>query len=220
MKRTLLFALLTLLSASGVRAQYLTLRVGGGLASQTGGCRPVGAFKLGVGYEYEFDQCWTVTPALLFAARGWKDRDCTVPVVDDEGLPATDEEGNPLISVMGRSTVADYVELPVLFSYYHRLSESRYLVFSAGPYAACGVSGKVTTRGDGRREGSEKLFYEQKTFRRGGTRRFDAGIQAAAGYQMPSGLTVGVEADFGLAATSPGGGRSVSGIVSLAYRFR
>lgn len=220
MKQTLLLVILSLLGAAGVRAQHVSLRVAGGLASQTGDYRPVGAFKLGVGYEYEFDQHWTVAPALLFGARGWKDRDRTVAVIDDDGVPATDEEGRPVTSVMGRSTAANYVEVPVIFSYYHRLAESRYLVFSAGPYAAIGVSGKVKTRGDGGRTGSEKLFYERRTFGHGGLRRFDAGLQVGAGYQLPSGLTVGVEADFGLVRTSHGGGRSVSGLVALAYRFR
>lgn len=218
MKHTLFLFLLFLLPGC-LAAQHFTLRLNGGLASRLTGCRPVGAFKAGAGYEYEFDQHWTVAPALLFSARGWKDRDRLVGVLDDQGQPVFDEEGRPAVSVMGRSTAANYVELPVLFNYYHRLSESRYLVFSFGPYAAVGVSGKVKTRGDGRRAGSEKLFYEDETFGSGGLRRFDAGLQAAAGYQFPTGLTLGVEADLGLSRVRRGGGRNVGGFLWLSYRF-
>lgn len=218
MKHTLLTLWLLLLPLCAT-AQHFSLRLNGGLASRLTGCDPVGAFKIGASYEYEFGQHFTVSPALLFSARGWKDGDRRVRVNEDDGTPAFDEEGNPLYSVMGRSTAANYIELPVLFNYYHRLAEARYLQFSFGPYAAIGVAGKVKTRGDGGRAGSEKLYYEDKTFGSGGYRRFDAGLQAAAGYQFPTGLTLGVEADLGLTRVRSGGGRNVGGYVWLSYRF-
>ncbi len=202
-----------------LEAQNIKLKVGGGLSGQSNGAKVVGAYKIGVGYEYEFDQRWTITPALVFYGKGWKAPDKTVPVVDDNGQPQLNEEGEQVYSLMSRSTSANYLEVPVLFSYYHRLGESRYLVFSAGPYAAVGVGGKVKTKGDGQRIGSEKLFYEYSTFGENGIRRFDAGLQAFVGYQLPAGIALGVEADFGLLRTQSNGQRNLSGLVSLSYTF-
>jgi len=209
-----LFAFPALLSA-----QYLKLNIGGGFASQYSDAKVVGAYKIGIGYEYEFDQHWTLTPSLLFYGKGWKTPDTAVPVVDDNGQPLYDDAGNPLYSRKSRSTAADYVEIPILISYYHRLAEQRYLVFSAGPYAAIGVAGKTKVKGDGERIGSEKLYYDGQTFSEDGARRFDAGVQVFAGYQFPSSLTLGVEADFGLLRFKRDGGRNVSALISLSYKF-
>ena len=77
----------------------------------------------------------------------------------------------------------------------------------------------MKTKGDAEQTGSEKLYYNSKTFSADGVRRFDAGVQAFAGYQFATGLILGVEADFGLVRFSTDGGRNLSGLVSLAYRF-
>lgn len=215
---TFLCALL-MLAATPASAQHLMLKAGGGLAKQFGDSKPVGAFKIGLGYEYEFDQHWTLTPSLLFYGKGWKAPDVQVQVIDDETLePAIDENGNPLMSTKSVSSSANYVELPVILSYYFRTGEDRYIVLGAGPYAAVGVAGKTKTKGDGQRIGSEKLFYKENTFENGAL-RFDAGIQAYGGYQFPSGLIVGIEADFGMVKFRADGQRNLAALVSLTYRF-
>lgn len=218
MAKRILLPILFLL-ALGAHAQHWQLKFGGGLSSQYGAARSVGAYKIGVGYEYEFDQRWTVAPSLVFYGKGFKDTDRLVAVIDDDGAPLYDEEGNPVYSRMSRSTSANYIELPLLFSYYWRTGPSRYVVLSAGPYAAVGLFGKVKTKGDGEQLGSDKLYYDGDAFGGDGLRRFDAGVQAFAGYQFATGLTLGVEADFGLTRTSADGGRTVTGLVSLTYRF-
>lgn len=215
--KSLLFVLCLL--AMPASAQHLQLKAGGGLSTQYGSARSVGAYRFGVGYEMELDQHWSVAPALLFYGKGWKAPDALVPVLDDGGLPVLDEEGNQTYSLMSRSVAAAYLELPLLVNYYHRLAAQRYLVFSAGPYVAYGVSGKGKTKGDARRQGSEKLFYEENTFDIDEARRFDAGIQVAAGYQFPSKITLSLEADFGLVRFAPGGGRNLSALVGLTYTF-
>ena len=221
MKKFLLFMLplCGLLCATPAAAQKWQLKVGGGLATQSGHNRVVGAYKIGVAYEYEFDQHWTFAPGLMFYGKGWRTPDESVPCVDDQGHPMTNENGDQVYSLMSRSTSANYVEIPLLFNYYFRLSESRYIVASAGPYAAYGVAGKVKTKGDGSRIGSEKLFYEGNTFSESGARRFDAGLQVHVGYQLPSSLTIGMEADFGFVPFRSGGQRNISALVSLGYSF-
>ena len=74
-------------------------------------------------------------------------------------------------------------------------------------------------KGDAEREGAEKLYVEQKTFDVDGIHRFDAGVQAAVAYQFTDNLVLGVEADFGLLPFSRNGGRNVSGLITLSYRF-
>lgn len=218
-KKLLILSACLFACAASAQAQEFLVKLGGGMAARYGEARKVGAFKIGVGYEHEFDQHWTFSPSLVFYGKGWKDPDREVPVLDDAGNPVTDENGRPRTSVMGRSTSANYVELPLVFNYYLRTGESQYVVFSAGPYAAVGVSGKAKTKGDGERTGSEKLFYSGDTFGSGGSRRFDAGIQAGIGYQFMNSVTVGLEADFGLLTDGGSSSRNVSGLITVSYNF-
>lgn len=217
-RTTLLIALLSAAAAT-LPAQNLLLRLGGGLASQGSDARPVGAFQIGVGYEYEFDQHWTFAPSLVFYGKGWKEADRLVPVLDDNGQPVLDEEGEPAQSIMDRSATANYLALPLTFNCYLRTGTSGYVVLTAGPYVACGLNGKIKTRGDGREPGSRKMYYEDKTFDSPGTRRFDAGITFGGGYQFRGGITVGLQGDFSLTRFAAGAGRNRSGLITLAYNF-
>lgn len=221
MKHARFFTILFLLAcALAVPAQTFQLKVGGGLSSQSAGKKAQGAYKFGVGYEYEFNQHWAFNPSLVFYGKGWKYKDVLVNIYDDEGNQVYDEEGNPVMGLMGRSATAHYIELPLLMNYYYRVGESRYLVAGAGPYVACGVGGKLKTNGDGAKQGPDKLFYENPTFEVEGARRWDAGIQAMVGYQLPVGIVVGLEADFGLTRFSAAGGRNISGLISFTYNFK
>lgn len=221
MKKQFLIILLLAFTAFTASAQNVQFKLGGGFSSHfDGSSEVVGAFKIGVGYEWEFNQHWTFTPVLSVYGKGWKDPNQRVFVYDDAGNQRFDElTGQPLTSIRNRTTTANYVEIPLLFSYYLRTGESRYVVFSAGPYVACGVSGKQKTKGDGEKQGSEKLYYEEKTFNEVGVHRFDAGIQTMVGYAFPSGFTLGLEADFGLAKFNTSGDRNVSALISLGYKL-
>lgn len=201
-------------------AQNVMFKVGGGLASHYSSSDPVGAYKIGVGYEWEFNQHLTFMPSLEFYGKGWKSPNERVFVLDEAGNQRIDPEtGEPLTSLMNRSATANYIEVPLLLSYYWRIGVQRYIVFSAGPYAAFGVSGKQKTKGDGRATGAEKFYYEKKTFDEPGAHRWDAGLQVMAGYQFPSSLKVGLEADFGFVKCTSNGGRNVSGLISLSYKL-
>ena len=213
-------ALLLLLAlVVAVPAQTLQLKVGGGFASQYSDKKVVGAFKFGVGYEYELSQHWAINPSFLFYGKGWKDQNQVVNIYDDNGEQVFDEDGNPVTGLMGRSVSANYLELPVLFNYYLRTGNAQYIVLGAGPYVSCGIGGKIKTKGDSERFGGERLYYDEKTFKKDGAHRFDTGIQAMAGYQFAMGVTLGVEADFGLLKYSSASGRNVSWLVSLVYSF-
>lgn len=220
MKKTLFLLALCFVALSAA-AQNVQFKIGGGFASHYGSSSQlVGAFKVGVGYEIEFNQHFTFTPTLSVYGKGWKDPNQRVFVYDDNHQQVFDESGNPRTSIKNRTTTANYVEIPLLFSYYLRTGESRYVVFSAGPYVACGISGKQKTKGDAETTGSNKLYYEEKTFNEQGVHRFDAGVQAIVGYAFPSGVTLGLEADFGVTKFNADGDRNLSALISLGYRLR
>ncbi len=216
--RKILFLLLTISVVA--HAQNLHLKFGGGFSSHYGQAQVVGAFKLGLGYEVELNQHWSFTPSIEVYGKGWKDPNETVFVFDREGNQMFNEEtGEPLLGIKNRSATQNYIEMPLLFSYYWRLGESRYIVMSAGPYVAYGVGGKQKTKGDTEQSGVERYFYENKTFDEPGTHRFDYGVQTFVGYQFPSSVTVGVEADWGIGKFNATGSRNVSALVSLGYKF-
>ena len=84
---------------------------------------------------------------------------------------------------------------------------------------AYGVNGKQKTKGDTQQSGAGRYFYENKTFKETGTHRFDCGIQTFLGYQFPSSITVGLEADWGIAKFNTAGKRNVSALISIGYKL-
>lgn len=214
---TLLFALLM---PAALHAQNVHFKVGGGLATHYGSdSRCVGAFKIGVGYELELSQRWSFTPGLEFYGKGRKTPDETAQVYDLDGQPLYNDDGSPRTGVISRSATQNYLELPLLFSYFLRVGEARYAVFSAGPYLAYGLNGKQKIKGDTERPRGERYYYEEKTFDDPSTHRFDCGAQVYAGYQTASGFSVGIEADFGVLKFNTAGQRNLSALISLGYKL-
>ena len=212
--------LLFFLFASAASAQSVHFKLGGGLSSHYGSAKAVGAFKIGLGYELELGQHLTFTPSFEVYGKGWKDPNEEVFVYDEETHePIYNEDGTPRKGIMSRSATQNYLEVPLLFSYYFRTGESRYVVLTAGPYVAYGVNGKQKTKGDTQQSGAGRYFYENKTFKETGTHRFDCGIQTFLGYQFPSSITVGLEADWGIAKFNTAGKRNVSALISIGYKL-
>lgn len=201
-------------------AQNLSFNIGGGLASHYGKAQSVGAYKIGIGYEIEFDQHFTFTPMLEFYGKGWKESDAIVAKLDANGDQLYDEDGNALTGICNRTATQNYLEIPFLFNYYLRTGESRYVKFSLGPYIAYGINGKQKTKGDTTQPDASRYYYEKKTFKEEGTKRFDCGILTLIGYEFPSGLTLGLEGDFGLAKFNNMGDRNVSGLICLGYKLK
>ncbi|MBR4129167.1 MAG: PorT family protein [Bacteroidaceae bacterium] len=218
MKKILLIFILSI--GITAQAQHLQLKVGGGLAKLDKHSSVVPAWRLGVGYELEFDQHWTFSPAVIFAIKGWENPDEIVDKKDNDGNPVLDPEtGTPLTGVKNVSTITYHVEVPLLFNYYLRTKERQYVVFSAGPYAAYGVSGKTKVKGDTDRLGAERYYYDFDPFSDGDGKRFEVGAQVGVGYQFSNGVTAGV--DFSYAFTKVDGQRKpVSALLSFSYLFR
>lgn len=220
MNRIYLIIVSLLLSCSLCQAQNVIFKIGGGLASHAGSStRNIGAFKLGASYEWELNNLWGVETGLYYFAKGWKNKDRDVIIYDEEGNPVVDEDGNVLMGKMNITSNANYIELPVLVNYYIPLAGAHYLSLSAGPYFAYGIGGKVKTNGDTDRQGVERLYHEHSTFSQSGMHRFDVGAQVSANYELNRQFSVGISADWGLTKVSSAGGKNVSYILSLAYKF-
>ena len=202
------------------QAQHLQLKVGGGLSKLDCSSSAVSAWRLGAGYELEFDQHWTFSPAVIFAIKGWENPDEIVYKKDDNGNVLVDASTNePQMGVKNTSTLTYNIEVPLMLNYYLRTKERQYVVFSAGPYVAFGVAGKTKVKGDTDRFGAERYYYDFNPFNDGDCKRFEAGVQVGAGYQFSNGITAGL--DFNYAFTKVAGeGRMVSALLSFSYLFR
>ena len=187
MKRTLI-ALLGMAAALSLYGQNLILEAGGGLARQmSGSTHNVGAYKLGLGLEFEVGQTWAIEPALVYYGKGWREKDETIIYRDDNGDPILDEDPEEPLTGTRRTTYsAGYVELPVLIHYYLRTAEAQYLKFSAGPYVAYGVSGKMKVQGDADRQGDDDA---QRGVQVDGRRQHDGDCRAREvaekGHRLP-----------------------------------
>lgn len=201
------------------RAQFVVAKVGGGLASAYGSVRAVGAYKAGVAYEYEIGGNWSLEGGLFYNGKGYKEKDKTVSIFDDAGVPVLDDNGNQRTGKMNRTVNAQYISLPVVFHYYCELTPQKYLVFTAGPYAAYGVGGKDKTKGDASLSDYKRYYSDRNTFSVSGTKRFDLGLEVGLGYQWTQALTVAAEADFGMLRMRPSR-RNLSAMLTLSYRFR
>lgn len=204
----------------GFAQQHFVFRVGGGIASNYGGStRNVGAFNIGLGYEYELDQKWSVEPSVLFFSKGWKERTQTVPARDDNGNLVYDDNGNQVFGKKGTKSYAYYVEVPLVVNYYIHLSSPHYLNLTAGPYAAIGVGGNTETYGDTDRQGAQRLYYKKKTFDIDGVHRFDVGLTMGVGYEYDRRINLSLNADLGLLNVNATGGKNYSLFFAFAYRL-
>lgn len=217
--RRIIFLILLCFAVSS-HAQHLQLKVGGGLSKLDCSSSAVSAWRLGAGYELEFDQHWTFSPAVIFAIKGWENPDEIVYKKDDNGNVLVDASTNePQMGVKNTSTLTYNIEVPLMLNYYLRTKERQYVVFSAGPYVAFGVAGKTKVKGDTDRFGAERYYYDFNPFNDGDCKRFEAGVQVGAGYQFSNGITAGL--DFNYAFTKVAGeGRMVSALLSFSYLFR
>lgn len=78
----------------------------------------------------------------------------------------------------------------------------------------------MKVKGDADREGSDKMFYSEKTFSQSGIKRWDAGMQVRVSYQVNRNISIGAETDLGLVKITPQGRRNCTAMISLAWHFR
>ena len=120
MKKSVLFVLFALISVAGFsQITGWNAKVGMNFSNYTGDLdlnAKVG-FKLGGGFEYAFNDTWSLQPSLFLTSKGAK------------------KDGN--------SINAMYLELPVMAAARFNVADNTNLVVNAGPYFACGIAGKT-----------------------------------------------------------------------------
>jgi hypothetical protein len=83
-----------MLIPTGSMAQHWQFKVAGGISKLVPNTDAVGAWSIGAGYEWEFDQNWTITPTLLYTLRGWEMPNEAVVMKDNNGAPLLNPETN------------------------------------------------------------------------------------------------------------------------------
>lgn len=125
MKKSILFIMFALVSVAGFsQMKGWNAKLGMNISNYTGDLdlnAKVG-FKLGGGFEYAFDDMWSLQPSLYFTGKGAKKDALTVN--------------------------AYYLELPVMAAARFNVADNTNLVVNAGPYFAYGVAGKMKAGGE------------------------------------------------------------------------
>ncbi len=120
MKKSVLFILFALISVTGFsQITGWNAKVGMNFSNYSGDLdlnTKVG-FKLGGGFEYAFNDTWSLQPSLFLTSKGAK------------------KDGN--------SVNAMYLELPVMAAARFNIADNINFVVNAGPYLACGIAGKM-----------------------------------------------------------------------------
>ncbi|MDR3816840.1 MAG: porin family protein [Bacteroides sp.] len=119
MKKCILFILFALVSVVGFsQITGWNAKVGMNISNYTGDAdmnAKIG-FKLGGGFEYAFDNTWSLQPSLFVSSKGAKQDELTIN--------------------------AYYLELPVMAAARFDVANNTNVVINAGPYLACGIAGK------------------------------------------------------------------------------
>lgn len=119
MKKSVLFVLFALISVAGFsQITGWNAKVGMNISNYSGDLdmnAKIG-FKLGGGFEYAFDDIWSLQPSLFVSSKGAKQDELTVN--------------------------AYYLELPVMAAARFNVANNTNVVINAGPYLACGIAGK------------------------------------------------------------------------------
>jgi hypothetical protein len=167
-------------------------------------------YHAGVNVEIPVAPDFFLQPGLLFTVKGTK----------------TEQNG-----ITGKLKV-NYIELPVNFIYKPVLGNGR-LLLGLGPYVAYGIGGKVKLSGSGTDVDQDikfenKLTESQLLDDQYYLKRFDAGANLLAGYELSSGISFQLNAQLGLLKINPGydGNSSDKSTVkntgfglSVGYRF-
>ncbi len=146
-------------------------------------------FKVGVGMEYAFDNLWSLQPSLFLSTKGTK--------YSESGFKVT-------VNQM-------YLELPVNVQARVHIEGDTNLLFSAGPYIAYGIGGKIS---------SNITSNEADTFGKDGLDKFDAGVGFGVGLEFAK-VLVGLDGQVGSVNLKDveGAAKNINFSVTLGYKF-
>lgn len=112
----------------------------------------------------------------------------------------------------------NYFEMPLLAAFHVGTACKFDMVFTAGPYLALGVNGKVSHEIDDVTT-SWGTFDDVKAQSWNGLKRFDAGLQGGVALDFPK-WTVGLDGEFGLCKiASRAAPRNLAFFFTVGYKF-
>lgn len=112
----------------------------------------------------------------------------------------------------------NYFEMPLLAAFHVGTACKFDMVFTAGPYLALGVNGKVSHEIDDVTT-SWGTFEDVKAQSWNGLKRFDAGLQGGVALDFPK-WTVGLDGEFGLCKIASGAApRNLAFFFTVGYKF-
>lgn len=112
----------------------------------------------------------------------------------------------------------NYFEMPLLAAFHVGTACKFDMVFTAGPYLALGVNGKVSHEIDDVTT-SWGTFDDVKAQSWNGLKRFDAGLQGGVALDFPK-WTVGLDGEFGLCKIASGAApRNLVFFFTVEYKF-
>lgn len=112
----------------------------------------------------------------------------------------------------------NYFEMPLLAAFHVGTACKFDMVFTAGPYLALGVNGKVSHEIDDVTT-SWGTFDDVKAQSWNGLKRFDAGLQGGVALDFPK-WTVGLDGEFGLCKIASGAApRNLAFFFTVGYKF-
>lgn len=146
-------------------------------------------FKIGVGMEYAFNNIWSLQPSLFLSTKGTK--------YSESGLKVT-------VNQM-------YLDLPVYVQARVHIEGDTNLIFSAGPYIAYGIGGKIS---------SNISSNDADTFGNDGLDEFDAGVGFGVGLEFGK-VLVGLDGQVGSVNLKDveGAAKNINFSVTLGYKF-
>jgi hypothetical protein len=223
MKNWILTGLAMVITTTQLLAQGVGIEAGVGFNSLRGSMhgselhsslRP--ALRAGIVAEEPISDALAFQYGAFYSARGGNI--AFTNAFDDNGIPVR-QETNGYIRV-------DYLEVPLSLLYQKRNANDSRIVVGGGPYIAVAFGGLIGFDRDFHSNGNTKRFSalmpasigEDEDFR-----RFDAGLQLHAGYEILKGIYARGRATYGLVDINPtptGEMKNMGFALTLGYMIR
>lgn len=192
-----LFSMLTVTAQTKVTwSMELGLGMSTWMGKDANGSNPLFNPKVGVGIDVPLTELVSFQTGLSWVSKGASYKENGTDITVDQ----------------------NYFEMPLLAAFHVGTACKFDMVFTAGPYLALGVNGKVSHEIDDVTT-SWGTFDDVKAQSWNGLKRFDAGLQGGVALDFPK-WTVGLDGEFGLCKIASGAApRNLAFFFTVGYKF-
>lgn len=151
MKKSLILITLLIYSVTSYAQIEISGRAGLNLSkySNDEAAKIIPGYKIGGGIQYSFDEMWALQTSLYLSAKGARTED----------------------KEAAYTTRQTYLELPIMAALKMELTDITTITFSAGPYMAYGIGGKVEKKDYTTKEITYRNSFDEQKLK-----RFDTGL--------------------------------------------